>query len=577
VLTFPPAARLRLEHKLILPFALLLLLLGVMGIAVVGTQFNGAAVEQLNAQLVNASLAVQNELTRAESARLIELGRMAGTEGVPQALARGDGQALRRLLEPLRLSAEAPDRSVVVLDDKGREVLRLGTAALDTTSLASAAPVQGALSRGTDPVGDKFVLLTQDQEQHAFLYTVGPVQDEAGKVRGVLLVGDALDALAQRLEGSTGRKVIFYGPDGHRLAGPALPAFDTVPLAQRGTVAEGRGVIRERVTGDGHETFALLSDWQARDQTMGYLRVIAPADASVQAAADRARLFLVLIFLVASALTLVIGHILARRITAPIGALVRSTQVVAAGDLSHRARVGAQDEIGQLARSFNAMTSSLQEKTASLEAAYFASIEALARAIDARDPSTFGHSERVSRCAQVLAAEMRLSPDDCETLRRGALLHDIGKIGIADRILRKPDRLSSGEAEAMRQHPVIGYRMLHEVPFLHKSLPGIHWHHERWDGSGYPAGLAGENIPLFVRILTVTDTLDAMTSDRPYRAGLPFEAAITEITAAAGKAFDPRVVEALLRQESAIRAMLTQMQAQAGVRRGLPDLRAVGE
>jgi putative nucleotidyltransferase with HDIG domain len=356
-----------------------------------------------------------------------------------------------------------------------------------------------------------------------------------------------------------------------------MAAFDTVTLAQRRIVADGHGVIRERLTADGHEAFAVLSDWQARGQPMGYLRVIAPADASVQAAANRARLFLVLIFLGASALTLVIGRILALRVTAPIGALVRSTEVVAAGDLSHRAQVGAQDEIGQLARSFNAMTSSLQEKTVSLEAAYFASIEALARAIDARDPSTFGHSERVSRCALVLAEEMGLSPDDCETLRRGALLHDVGKIGIADRILRKPDSLSGREAEAMRQHPVIGYRMLRGVPFLHKSLPGIHWHHERWDGSGYPAGLVGEEIPLFVRVLAVSDTLDAMTSDRPYRAGFPFAAAIAEITASAGKAFDPGVVEALLRQEPAVRAILTEMQVQGGVRRGLPDLRAVGE
>jgi putative nucleotidyltransferase with HDIG domain len=246
----------------------------------------------------------------------------------------------------------------------------------------------------------------------------------------------------------------------------------------------------------------------------------------------------------------------ARRITRPVEHLVRSTAAVSAGDLSHRAPVETHDEIGLLAESFNAMAASLEQKTTELEESYFASIESLARAIDARDPSTFGHSTRVAAISLEIAQAMGLDAESQKTLRRAALLHDIGKIGIEDRVLHKSGPLTDDEWEVMRQHPLIGYKMLSGLHFLKPSLVGVLHHHERWDGKGFPGGLKGTAISAHIRILSVADALDAMTSDRPYRKGLPFEDALAEIQKRAGTQFEPAVAEALMTCASAVRVLL---------------------
>ena len=235
---------------------------------------------------------------------------------------------------------------------------------------------------------------------------------------------------------------------------------------------------------------------------------------------------------------------------------------VAGGDLAQRAPAGPSDEIGYLGKVFNLMTASLQEKTAALEDTYFASIEALARAIDARDPCTYGHSARVAAFSLEIADALGYPQDKREGLRRAALLHDIGKIGIEDHILRKAGALNYAEAKQMREHPVIGHQMLKDVPFLHSSLSGIRHHHERWDGTGYPDTLGGEAIPVQVRILSVADVFDALTSDRPYRDAMSIGDAMELITREAGQQFDPAVVSAFKARAESIVAILRQHRAQ---------------
>jgi putative nucleotidyltransferase with HDIG domain len=265
---------------------------------------------------------------------------------------------------------------------------------------------------------------------------------------------------------------------------------------------------------------------------------------------------MVALFAVAALMTLLFGTLLARRITRPVEQLVASTAAVSNGNWSHRAPISSGDEIGVLARSFNVMAATVEQKNKELEESYFASMESLARAIDARDPYTFGHSTRVAAISLELADQIGLPDEDRKALRRAALLHDIGKIGVEDRILRKPGPLTEEEWDAMRLHPFIGYKMLQGLNFLKPSLAGVLHHHERWDGRGYPIGLKEETIIPYVRILTVADTLDAMTSDRPYRNGFPFERAIEEIREHAGTQFDPAMVEAFLLRTSQIEVLL---------------------
>lgn len=182
-----------------------------------------------------------------------------------------------------------------------------------------------------------------------------------------------------------------------------------------------------------------------------------------------------------------------------------------------------------------------------LNEAYSDMLEALLAALETREREIEGHCERVTAYTMILAEAMGVPHHMHPDIERGALLHDIGKIGIPDRILFKQGALSAQEWEVMRQHPVIGYRMCMRVHSLQRAAREVVLcHHERWDGSGYPQGLQGEDIPLGARLFAVADTLDAMTSHRPYRNALPLETAMAEIERNSGTQFDPQVVKAFL-------------------------------
>jgi len=178
-----------------------------------------------------------------------------------------------------------------------------------------------------------------------------------------------------------------------------------------------------------------------------------------------------------------------------------------------------------------------------LELSYDGTLKALMAALDAKDQSTEGHSERVATLTVAVAREMGLAGERLLHIERGALLHDVGKIGVPDAILQKPDALSKHERETMQKHPLMAGLMASKVEFLEEALPVLLYHHERYDGAGYPFGLAGDRIPLEARIFAVVDAYDAMTSDRPYRQAMSHQDAMAEIGAQAGTHFDPQVVE----------------------------------
>jgi putative nucleotidyltransferase with HDIG domain len=200
----------------------------------------------------------------------------------------------------------------------------------------------------------------------------------------------------------------------------------------------------------------------------------------------------------------------------------------------------------ELERKVRERTSELNEALHDVEESYNITLEALVTALDAREHETLAHSQRVKEYALTLARDLGFRHDDLIQTGRGALLHDVGKIGVPDSILLKPGRLNSEEWVQMKKHPEIGYTILRNIEFLSPAAEIVLCHQERWDGRGYPNGLAGQDIPLGARIFAVVDTLDAMTSDRPYRKALSFEAAFEEIRSCAGTQFDPRVAEAFL-------------------------------
>jgi putative nucleotidyltransferase with HDIG domain len=239
---------------------------------------------------------------------------------------------------------------------------------------------------------------------------------------------------------------------------------------------------------------------------------------------------------------------LARTLTDPIDHLSRSLSAMTTGDRAREsvAPTGASRELDQLTHTFNSLLASVKSAEADAEATYLGAVRALAAALDARDPYTAGHSERVSTFAVAMGEELKLDADAQETLRLGALLHDIGKIGVPDEVLRKSSALTPSEFESIKTHPSAGARILRSIPFLAPHIPIVELHHERPDGLGYPYGLRGEEIPLAARIVHVADAFDAMTSARAYRSGrIPVEA-IAELRRCVGTDFDGPSVEALI-------------------------------
>jgi putative nucleotidyltransferase with HDIG domain len=193
-----------------------------------------------------------------------------------------------------------------------------------------------------------------------------------------------------------------------------------------------------------------------------------------------------------------------------------------------------------------ARTQQLKTAMSDLERSYDITLEALGEALDLKDAGTEGHSRRVTAYTIAMAKQMGLQKDEISVIARGAFLHDIGLMAIPDRILTKPGKLTPEEVAIMKEHAYLGYKILSKIPFLTDAAEIVYAHQERYDGTGYPRGLKGEEIPLGARIVSIADTLDAMTSDRPYRVAQTFQAARKEIESWAGRQFDPQIVAVFL-------------------------------
>jgi HD-GYP domain-containing protein (c-di-GMP phosphodiesterase class II) len=174
-------------------------------------------------------------------------------------------------------------------------------------------------------------------------------------------------------------------------------------------------------------------------------------------------------------------------------------------------------------------------------------LQALMLSLDAKDSYTRGHSDRVSHLARMIAMELELTPEEIDLVATAGLVHDLGKIGVPENVLRKPTRLTNEEFCLIKLHPDIGRKIVQEIPLMFRAVPSVLHHHERWDGMGYPRGLKGEAIPLFARILSVADAFDAMSSPRCYKDPISIDFVLAEIERCKGTQFDPEVVEALQR------------------------------
>jgi len=445
--------------------------------------------------------------------------RFAGADGHRQLLETVDRE-VEQLAQRIR-----PD-IVAVIDPAGTVVAAAGRRHADWPR---------AMPRATGSDAGDFVVVPGG----VFRVATAPLTVQQTIV-GYLQLGTAIDAdYAAQLTSLSGAATLITSRGGV-IASTLLPAGATAALTQTVlTSLPGADVVDL----DG-EQYAIRLLVGHGDVIVYTLDSIDASTASILSTTIRALLVIALGSLVLAGLA---SRWLARTLARPIDTLSRSmTGLAASRDFeTPLARTGSSLEVDTLTNTFNTLMATVAAAEADTRSAYVGTIRALALALDARDTYTAGHSERVSTIAVAVGHHMGLADDDLETLRLGALLHDIGKIGLSDEVLRKPGPLTPDEYEAIKQHPAIGARILRTVPFLVRHLPIVELHHERPDGKGYPHGLFADQIPVLARIVHVVDAFDAMTSARAYRPARSAADALQELWRCAGSQFDADTVHAL--------------------------------
>ena len=245
-------------------------------------------------------------------------------------------------------------------------------------------------------------------------------------------------------------------------------------------------------------------------------------------------------------LAVILGLLISSRVVGPVNQLIAGTRYIADGNLHYRAHVSGDDEISELAGSFNSMAQSLEESRRKLLDYFYDTVKSLVLILEFKDQYTLGHSQSVADYAEKIAQRMGIDPKTLEMFKKVTLLHDIGKLGVKDNVLLKPDKLSADEWENIKIHPVLGEQILKPILNDPQMLAVIRNHHERQDGKGYPDALSRGEIPLLVAIVTVADSYDAMTSHRPYRKAMSQSDAIEQLQKGRGNQFHPDVVDVFL-------------------------------
>ena len=441
------------------------------------------------------------------------------------AFKRGMVAAIRRELD--KVASRTATDVLAVTDVSGKVVAVAGRRDADW-------PVEAVVRTSYSESGNEYVSMRSG----VFQFASAPLALHSTTV-GTLQLAKALDRrYAEELSRLSGAATLIAS--GEKTIATTLPpdlATRLTPESLR--TLDSRDIVT--LAGSEYAVKLLFSDGDAKVYA---LDSIAASTRVPMRNAFRATLVMALC---SFALATVASVWLARTISRPIDTLSKSLSTMTkTRDFEHLVPpTGSSLEVDTLTAAFNSMMQSVSTAEAERQSAYVGSIRALAAALDARDPYTAGHSERVSGISVAVGLQMKLPEDQLETLRLGALLHDIGKIGISDAVLRKPGPLTPEEFELIREHPGLGARILRSVPFLSAQLPIVELHHERPDGNGYPHRLRGDEIPLAARIVHVVDAFDAITSARAYRPARSTAEALRELWRYAGAQFDVEVVRAL--------------------------------
>jgi len=531
--------------------AVALLPLGITAWKLIDTSRETLVTSQQEVQLQIAA-AVVRQLDASVQAMQAQLGRLAETlptSGRPGTTGP-DARLLERLLGPDLLVLRYTPR-----DGTPTEARRAGLPA-GIAGEAMAAAARTALS-GETAVGAPIAVATGKGKRLTALMVGVPV-GTGRQTSGTLTAAVDFARFWDPLVGGRRAAYMIYALDPR---GRLFAAQDEEGLLQRLDYTKF-GVVQDFLRSGGHS--ALTTEFEETidgrpityiasfDTTRQGWGVVVQIDKRQAYAVVNQMVQATLVWAaLAVGLALVLSYFLASIVTRPIQMLTAGAEAFARGDLDQRVTVRSRNELGMLAETFNAMADQVQDYIVRLRSAaqenselFMGTVKALAEAIDEKDPYTRGHSDRVNKYAVLIAKQMGLNRKEIRDIHIASLFHDIGKIGIEDKILRKPAVLTDQEYTVMKQHPDKGAQMLSKIKAMKDIIPGMHYHHERWDGSGYPLGMKGEQIPVAARIVAVADAFDAMTTNRPYQKAMPFDKAIARLFELSDRAYDRRVVSA---------------------------------
>ncbi len=554
--------RFPIRMKITLPYLILALIIAMVGAYIVTQVVFDSIEERFTNQLLETGKIASEAIVKEEEKLLESLRLVAYTQGASEAVRDGNAEALREISLPILVNSSID--ALEILDTSGTSIISLRYQEGDPlevydvsrgdSSFAHWDIVESVLNQESDGIGDKYAGLPQ-ANWGDFLYVSGPIYDRDQSLSGVILIGDSLEKVTQEIREATLSQITFYDLQGQEIittfieSGPSLEKELVDEIIAR---QDGESYIQE-----------------FNNANISYQEVLAPLE--VRSGEDvgiigssLAKTFLVRattvtrlkIFSFATIAFLIIifaGLFISDRFTRPLMKVVDASSQVANGNLEIFVTPTGNDEVAELAQSFNKMVNSLQiSKSELIRAhedtiqAYDRTIEGWCKALELRDNVTEGHTQRVTDLTLLIAREMGVDKKNLVHIRRGALMHDIGKMAIPDSILKKPSSLTSYEWNEMRRHPSYAYEMLSQISYLEPSLAIPYCHHEKWDGTGYPRGIKGREIPLEARIFAVADVWDAIRSDRPYREAMPAAKALHYIEENRGRHFDPQVVDAFM-------------------------------
>lgn len=544
-----------ISTKITLPYGILSLIVALGGAYLI-TQVIISSIEKRFDDTLAETKEITADLVVLEENRLLETLRLiAFLDGLEDSIRQEDAEKLREMILPIAFNNS--EDAVEILDLEGNNLLSIRrdlTAAVSQykfekggNEFSKFAFVQNVLKQEVDSQGDKYAGLIPAGNA-TYLYVAGPIKDDQGNMIGIVLVGKSIKDLLVEFRAQTLSQVTIYDFDGSVFSSTLIdpPAVEPGIVDRVINNQDLETINREYTISDiGYKEN--LSVWEIRNRTDYGLLGIASQTKYLSETAQTTRQNIFVLVALTLLFIFLVGISIARLITKPIHNLRDAALQVSSGNLSVHVDPIGDDEISLLTNTFNSMVQNLDSSKRELINAYDRTLEGWSKALELRDKETEGHTKRVTDWTLKLATRYGIEGEELENIRRGALLHDIGKVGISDNILHKPGKLTDEEFSEIQKHPDYAFDMLSEISFLRTAIDIPYCHHEKWDGTGYPRGLKGEEIPLAARIFTIADVWDAITTDRPYRAAMPIEEALQIILDGSGTHFDPMVIELFLK------------------------------